>query len=257
MKRIASIVVLAAGVSAAASDAASPACRAQSGEHVVPLVELYTSEGCDSCPAADRWLSARFPAGTQGDAVALAFHVDYWDRLGWKDRFAAPAFTQRQHQAMRANRSTFVYTPQVLLQGRDFRAWRSDASAPRADPTRKQRASVRIVAEATPDSDTVVVRADVTRARGSRGKAIVGFAYVDSGLVTQVKAGENRGARLVHDHVARAFETRALEAFAASYRVELRKPAEAGEHPRIVVFVQDADNGEVVQALGLPLAGCL
>ena len=256
MRRIAFIAWLAAGFSTVSSDAASPACHAQSGEYVVPLVELYTSEGCDSCPAADRWLSTRFAAG-RGDVVALAFHVDYWDRLGWKDRFATPAFTQRQHDAMRANRATFVYTPQVLLQGRDFREWRSDASALRIDSAHKQRAGTRIVADASPGGHDVVVRADVTRPPGSREKAIVGFAYVDSGLVTQVKAGENRGVRLVHDHVVRAFETQPLAPAQSTVRAALRRPVEAGAHPRVVVFVQQVDSGRVEQTLDVPLAGCL
>jgi hypothetical protein len=70
----------------------------------MPLVELYTSEGCNSCPPADRWLSASFAKGApRASGIALAFHVDYWDRLGWKDRFATPAFTQRQYDRMRAS----------------------------------------------------------------------------------------------------------------------------------------------------------
>src|SRR4051812_31608365 len=71
---------------------AAPSCRASSGEVVRPLVELYTSEGCDSCPPADRWLSASFADAGQA-AIPLAFHVDYWDRLGWKDRFADARYT--------------------------------------------------------------------------------------------------------------------------------------------------------------------
>ncbi len=255
MKRIASIAAIAVGLSAATSQAASPACHAQSGESVVPLVELYTSEGCDSCPPADQWLSTRF-AADRSDVVALAFHVDYWDRLGWKDRFATPAFTQRQERAMRANRATFVYTPQVLLQGRDYRDWRG-ALAPRLDAAKRPRASARIVADVDTQGRDVVVRADVTRAPGSRDDAIVGFAYVDSGLVTQVNAGENRGVRLVHDHVVRAFETRALATAHSTVGAVLRRPDEAGERPRVVVFVQHLDSGRVEQALAVPLAGCL
>src|SRR6185369_5141540 len=72
-------------------------CAATSGPRIVPLVELYTSEGCNSCPPADRWLSSTVPAAANGQtAIALAFHVDYWDRLGWKDRFATAAWTERQ-----------------------------------------------------------------------------------------------------------------------------------------------------------------
>jgi hypothetical protein len=94
---------------------AAGTCRAESGDRVVPLVELYTSEGCDSCPAADHWLSTHFPAGRLDGAVALAFHVDYWDRLRWKDRFATPAYTARQHQVMRANKATFVCADSRLV----------------------------------------------------------------------------------------------------------------------------------------------
>ena len=105
---------------------------------VLQLVELYTSEGCDSCPPADRWLTKQFPAAaTDARAVALAFHVDYWDRLGWADRFASPAYTERQYASMRANAATFVYTPQVLLQGHDLRGWADAAlrsSAPHGRP---------------------------------------------------------------------------------------------------------------------------
>src|SRR4029079_4975292 len=81
-------------------------------------------EGCSSCPPADRWLSATFAkASPRAAGIALAFHVDYWDRLGWKDRFAAPAYTERQYEEMRANGGRFVYTPQVLVQGKDFPGW--------------------------------------------------------------------------------------------------------------------------------------
>src|SRR4051812_31648707 len=96
---------------------AAGSCNAVSGATVTPLYELYTSEGCDSCPPADRWLAARFPVERTAPApIALAFHVDYWDRLGWKDRFAAAQYTARQYASMKANGAEFVYTPQVLLQ---------------------------------------------------------------------------------------------------------------------------------------------
>src|SRR4030095_58016 len=99
---------------------AATACGAESGAQTVPLVELFTSEGCDSCPPADRWLTAQLPvAGTPGAVAVLRVHRDHWDRLGWKDRFATAEYTQRQYDAMRANGATFAYTPQVLAQGHD------------------------------------------------------------------------------------------------------------------------------------------
>ena len=95
-------------------------CNARAGSSVAPVVELYTSEGCNSCPPADRWLS-RLKADSS--VVALAFHVDYWDRLGWKDRFASPAHTQRQGQEQARNGARFSYTPQVVVDGADRKDW--------------------------------------------------------------------------------------------------------------------------------------
>src|SRR3954469_25856231 len=98
-------------------------CTARSGDKTAALVELYTSEGCDSCPPADRWLSS---LGAQGYApdriVPIALHVDYWDYIGWKDPYAHAAHSARQRKMARLARAAMVYTPQVLLQGRDFRA---------------------------------------------------------------------------------------------------------------------------------------
>ena len=238
-----------------ASTAAANACRASSPGHVVPLVELYTSEGCDSCPAADRWLSSNFGA-TSTEAIALAFHVDYWDRLGWKDRFASPRYTERQRRAMLANAATFVYTPQVLLQGRDHREWRSVRLPEALAAIRKGRAGVFIAAQAVVDGDEVSVSASVSRSDAAPRDAAVAFAYLDSGLVSEVAAGENRGARLVHDHVVRDLTTRPLDAATQSFKVKLHRPAERGASARVVIFVQDARRGEVLQAMALSLSDC-
>ena len=104
----------------AALAAPADACEVRSGPVAPVVVELYTSEGCDSCPPADRWLSGL--KGREG-VVALAFHVDYWDRLGWADRFASPAHTQRQQQRQRLSGARFIYTPQVIANGMDWRRW--------------------------------------------------------------------------------------------------------------------------------------
>ncbi len=129
-KRTINAMILGGCLMGSAAVAADPACRAVSGAGTLPLVELYTSEGCSSCPPADRWISKSFAPGTDGRAGVLAFHVDYWDRLGWPDRFARAEWSKRQDSIARASASPTVYTPQVLLQGRDF-DWR-DAGALRS-----------------------------------------------------------------------------------------------------------------------------
>ena len=115
--------VIAAGLLCiAALDALAGSCALQSPAHRVSVLELYTSEGCNSCPPADRWFSALAQQGvTSQNAVLLAFHVDYWNQLGWPDRFSESRYSQRQREvASRASKGV-VYTPQILLDGRDLR----------------------------------------------------------------------------------------------------------------------------------------
>jgi hypothetical protein len=221
------------------------------------LVELYPSEGCDSCPPADRWLSSAFAPG--GAAVAVAFHVDYWDRLGWKDRFASASFTKRQYDSARGARSDLVYTPQVLLQGRATEAWRSPAKAAEAiAAAARAPARAGIVVEAAPQPGAVAVRASarVPAAADRRGAALF-VAFTESGLVSEVKAGENAGKRLVHDHVVRALRGDVAVDAAGDGAAALAfpLPAEAGTAASVVAFVQNVETGAVLQAVALPLAG--
>ena len=235
--------------------AAAPACRAQSGALTRPGVELYTSEGCDSCPPADRWFSATFADGK--GPIPLAFHVDYWDRLGWKDRFASPLYTERQHHAAESNRASFVYTPQVLLQGRDLR-WRD---APAAALARAAAEPARAQVEVTAEREGATLRVHAL-ARGVDGRlpadAALAIAYVDNDLNSDVKAGENSGVRLHHDHVVRAFASggRVDAAGAVAADATFATPAEPGRDPGIVAFVQRARDGAVLQAVALSLTDC-
>src|SRR5258706_11293884 len=135
--------------------ASSPAaeCTVKSGPTTAALVELYTSEGCSSCPPADRWLTTMGHATTDRAFVPIAFHVAYWDYLGWKDAFADMRFTERQRQFARAAGANSVYTPQVVLGGRDFPEWRRTGSVSRTAETinaRPARAGLEIVTRATP-----------------------------------------------------------------------------------------------------------
>lgn len=249
-------VLLAVSLCAVAAHAA-PVCRTSSAALTRPLVELYTSEGCSSCPPADRWLASHFDAAERSPAVALAFHVDYWDRLGWVDRFADPAYTKRQYDAMRANGASFVYTPQVLLQGHDFAGWGAGAAA--VDAAARQPARATVTLEAEPGAREVLARVEATVADAALARdARLFVAYADSGLVSEVKAGENRGARLTHDHVVRALRMAAPAAEGGGLHasVALPLPREAGRHPTLVAFVQRATTGDVLQTVALPLDRC-
>ncbi len=228
----------------AAVTQAAPVCSVHSAATVAPVIELYTSEGCNSCPPADRWLSA---LEVEPDVVALAFHVDYWDSLGWKDRFASPAYTQRQSEQQRRSGAGFSYTPQVLVDGADRRDWPGLASA------RLDRPAAQVELALTRDGDrfeATVMPKTATRLAGY-------WAVTEQGHVTAVKAGENGGVTLHHDHVVRdylpiaAWTGKPGEPTTLQFTPRLaRDPA----HPRDVnLVVLDAASGKPVQALRL---GC-
>ncbi len=247
------VLTLAASAAHAAGGCAAGACAAASGSARTPLVELYTSEGCDSCPPAERWLGAQFPAGGTRAAV-LAFHVDYWDSAAWRDRFAAPAYAERQHAAAAANGATFVYTPQVLVDGRDERDWSrksfdtrfsAEARAPRAD----------LSARVARDGDAYAVTVDAAARARARAAPHLFVALTDGGHDVDVRGGENRGVRLHHDHVVRAFVD-AGPAGTSSFTRQFAIGEPAGRDATLVAFVQDVASGDVLAALTLPLAAC-
>jgi hypothetical protein len=223
------------------------------------LIELYTSEGCDSCPPADRWLSKLASGSGETRAVALAFHVDYWDRLGWRDRFGNAAFTARQYDEVRRQGTGFAYTPQVVVQGRDFPQWRVPAqpgTAIAAANARPARAAIELAVlgeHAGTRTATVDVAVRVPDRR-DRADALVNVALVQDSLASDVAAGENAGKHLAHDHVVRQWRGGLkLDGNGEVHqRVSLVLPPETGPLA-IVAFAEHAGTGEVLQALSLPL----
>lgn len=182
-------------VMASSTAVAAATCEAVSRPLVTPVVELYTSEGCSSCPPADKWLSSLKPAARDGRVVALAFHVGYWDQLGWVDRFALAASTQRQRELAKAQRLGAIYTPQLVRNGQDWRDYDS-ALLLRPEPAR---ARIRLV-QVQPD----LVEASVEPVQA--GQAWTAFwAVTEDGHASKVKAGENAGEFLQHDFVVRQY----------------------------------------------------
>ncbi len=230
-------------------------CTADSPPTRAALVELYTSEGCNSCPPADRWLSRQTARDRDSHRiVALAFHVDYWDRLGWKDRFAQPAFGARQRALAAQQSSRTVYTPQVLVSGRSLPQWqRPDAFQQEIANLTAQPAPADLRAELIPEPDLWRVRASgQVHAPVARGEVGVFVAIYQNRLDSQVTAGENAGEQLRHDRVARAlFGPLAIDSdgrFAHTVSVPLPDDFVARD-AGVVVFLQRLQNGEVLQAL--------
>jgi hypothetical protein len=228
-----------------AAPAAALDCAVKSGPGTAALVELYTSEGCSSCPPADRWLSRLRTAGFGGDAVVpLSLHVDYWDYIGWKDPFAKAAFTARQRELAAVAGSGFIYTPQVVLAGRDYHRWSSSgrfADDVRAVNNLPARAEIALSFNA----GTVTAKAAVTDARQSAG-AVLFVAVFENGLSNAVTAGENHGVTLTHDFVVREW----LGPFALDGRtpVDVSRPVTVTKPSGVAAFVQNRRTGEVLQA---------
>jgi hypothetical protein len=248
------LVVLALAVSGEI-DAAQ--CKANSPVTTTALVELYTSEGCDSCPPADRWLSSLGPRGFAPDRVVpIALHVDYWDYIGWKDPYARHAHSARQRKMARLARAAMVYTPQVLLQGQDFRHWDSSAFEHKVAEinARPARARISLSLDArNRDLFDVEATAELRDTPPGADVALFLGAY-ENKLVSEVKAGENRGKFLPHDYVvlqwAGPFEFRAGKL--AEHHVLPLLPKAVRGHSGVVAFVQNRATSEVLQALMLP-----
>ena len=225
---------------------AAPMCSARSAATVTPVVELYTSEGCNSCPPADRWLST---LKADAPVVALAFHVDYWDRLGWKDRFASPAYTQRQAEQQRSSGARFSYTPQVMIDGADRPDWPGATlvgSRPRPAAT--------VDAQLVRDGNRVT--ASVTPRPGAPTRLTAYWAVTEQAHVSAVKAGENEGVTLHHDYVVRDYRQVAAWATqpdAATLQFELSGAGDPAHPRQINLVIVNADTGRPVQAVKL---GC-
>jgi len=247
-------VAVLVGASGAAA-AATGACSANSPRHTVALVELFTSEGCSSCPPADDWMRRLPSAGFGADRVVpLALHVDYWDYIGWKDRFAMARFTDRQRRYSALGGLRFVYTPQVVLAGRDYRAWRGggferDVRAINAKPGR---ATITVILEPVESARSELrVQAQAMSLEDGPGAALYVAVY-ENGLASEVKAGENRGAMLHHDYVVR--EWIGPVALDARGRAEVSRGIAHPDGGRggVAAFVQAPRTGEILQATALP-----
>jgi hypothetical protein len=232
-------------------------CTAHSGPNTAALVELYTSEGCSSCPPADRWLSGLAHRGYGPERVVpLALHVDYWDYIGWKDPYAKRDFSLRQRKLSQLQRLALVYTPQVMLQGRDFRDWGSAAFDAAVAKINAVPARARIGLEIVSlQGKSLVVRttAELLDAAQIEDAALYLAAY-ENRLESQVTRGENRGRRLAHDHVV--LEWQGPFGFSQPRLSEERTlallPKAVPANSGVVGFVQNRRTAEVLQALLLP-----
>lgn len=254
-----------------ASLAFAETCSKKSPAHTVALLELYTSEGCSSCPPADKFVSgmhvggggANAPASVSGltldQVVPLSLHVDYWDYIGWKDSFGQHTFTERQKALSQNAGSHTIYTPEVFIAGKELRDWSSDLQAAiRRVNARPAQADITIrLGSLSGGSLPVEVKAKA--AQGSK----LYVALYQNDLVTEVRSGENRGATLRHDYVVRDWvgpiallsDVKGNDSGKAILSKTFLVSSSMGmRHLGVAAFVQ-ADKGNVLQAVALPICG--
>jgi hypothetical protein len=237
-----------------------PAPALHSGTKAVTLAELYTSEGCNSCPPADRWFSAL--SFSRDQVLPLAFHVDYWDYIGWKDPFARPGWSERQRNRVARQGSRTVYTPQLMLNGRDARTAFLAAGADdrltaelRALAARPPRAALSLSAVAAANDVEVNIRVAVSDPALLRHAALY-IAVTENNLQSRVMAGENRGHLLRHDHLVRELQGPIDVDAGSTGEIRRRVPLDAAWKPadlEVAAFIEDPRNGEVLQALSMPV----
>ena len=248
--RFAFHLLLAAATALLPLPAADAACNAHSGARTTALVELYTSEGCSSCPPAEREL-ARLREALDPDAaaLALALHVGYWDYTGWKDPYAQAAFAERQGWLAHANRQPTLYTPEFFVGGAELGP-RDGALRARVRRLNTKPAAAKIRLEAGIAADGAL--ALVAEARAADEPAALYVALTESGLVSTVTRGENSGRRLEHDHVVRAWigPVRLVDGRARLARAIALPAGWNRTQLELVAFVQDERSGTVLQALG-------
>lgn len=228
-------------------------CSAKSGAATTPLLELYTSEGCSSCPPADKWLSSLKPDATK--FVPLAFHVDYWDYIGWKDPFAKAEYSDRQRKTAAFAGAGFVYTPQFVLSGRDFKSTNKSRLSQAIAASHKLASRANLGLHfVTQNNGEMILKASAQAVNPADIKNTdIFIAIYENQLASQVNVGENNGRKLTHDYVVRdlfgAYQLSQNNAFIKEFTL---KPDWKERNAGAVIFVQNSQNGEILQSLQLP-----
>ena len=231
----------------------------KSPKNRVVLLELYTSEGCSSCPPADRFLSSLKAAGiSDKQLIPVAFHVTYWDYIGWKDRFAKKQHDERQRVLAYKKKKSTVYTPQFVLSGDDYRSYVTFTEDVNKLAAEKAMVDLMLTAKILSDGKGAdSLRLNLTADISASVVKDVGYylVVVENNLVSDVSDGENDGEKLHHDYVVRHFLGPLFQSKVdnqlSRVQVIVLQPEWKREDLSIVAFAENAHTGEVLQAVRL------
>lgn len=220
----------------------------------VAVIELFTSEGCSSCPSAEHLLNelVREESSSERAIYPLAFHVDYWNYLGWEDRLADPIFTQRQRDYRQRMRLRSIYTPQMIVNGTNQFVGSDEACARKAivqalNQPIKTGLVLRLLKN---KKGTLKVAYQVAHTEASWQLHVT---LVEKMTSNEVQRGENRGRFLKHANVVRILQTVALSSRTQRGEVSLRIPRDLSSDYFVMAYVQDAGTGAIVGAQDLKL----
>jgi hypothetical protein len=237
------ILLMFAVVAVTSGSARADQSRFESGEKRVAFVELFTSEGCSSCPPAERTLSKLTTHPSLWKTfVPVAFHVNYWDNLGWKDRLASVEFTRRQRTYASDWRSGTVYTPEFVLNGREWQWAGADTLARESN----ERPGVLTVSQNDPRNFIVTFAST----QPMTGDLIAHVAVLGFGVTSAVARGENAGRKLTHDFVALSHHESKLQG--SPLRAEFKLDEDSSESRRraLVAWVSVGNDPTPIQAAG-------
>lgn len=207
-----------------------------SSEQRTQLIELYTSEGCSSCPPADRWLSEykNHPQLWQS-IVPIAFHVDYWDYLGWRDPFASAKHSARQRDYNNHGELSQVYTPGFIVNGREWRRWFSHRGLPDFEPA------------VAGTLDLFVEDNQFNATFNGKDADTLHIVWLGFNLMSSIESGENRGRRLQHDFVVLSHSSFPGK---SGWRGTLPERPSRSEHTALAAWVSSGLNPAPLQAVG-------
>lgn len=216
--------------------------KTSSGSKDFAVVELFTSEGCSSCPPADELVSKVLNENKQ-DVYILSFHVDYWDRLGWKDNFSQAAFSDRQKQYAHYLALDGVYTPQIVVNGTDQFVGSNESHLRSSLANNIMQSSLLSIEATKTNSSNIHLSYKIS----ANNPVLLNVALIQPEATTQVKRGENGGRKLHHVNIVREFKTIEVSANTGSLDIEI--PTGLRELPfKVIAYTQRENNFQITGA---------
>jgi len=211
------------------------------------LLELYSSEGCSSCPPAEAWVSElKNSPSLFTEVFPVVFHVDYWDGLGWPDKFAKATYTQRQRSYAAALGQNSVYTPEFIAGGREWRAWFNGGRQPQSETPTTGELSLQV----KPDGQQVIGTYMPHSQETSSSSYTLNVALLGTNIRSDVRRGENGGRQLVHDFVVLDYMSVPLVKDQNFRSVSIDMTSATNDRPGALVGWVSSSDGRIVQTAG-------